>query len=159
SSVAGRLLAMYENSDSYRKGYNVERWGVTPTATLSLGEHAMVRGSYERFKDHRTADRGVPSFQGVPLATDPSLFFGDPTVSYSDARVHMGNLTIEAQPVSGLQIRNTTRLADYKKIYQNVFSGAVSADGKQVAINAYNNRIWRTNVFNQTDLTGKVSTG
>ncbi|MGH7467363.1 MAG: TonB-dependent receptor [Longimicrobiales bacterium] len=158
-AVAGRVIGMYENSESYRQGYNEERWGVTPTATLTLGASTVVRASYELFKDDRTADRGVPSFDGGPLNTARSTFFGDPSVSFAHARVHSLNGTVEHQTSFGLQIRNHTRLGDYEKMYQNVFPGAVNAAGTEVSINAYNNRTLRQNLFTQTDVTAALRTG
>jgi catecholate siderophore receptor len=44
-------------------------------------------------------------------------------------------------------------------MYQNIFPGAVDATASQVNITAYNNRIWRKNLFNQTDLTWELHTG
>src|SRR3546814_18302203 len=43
--------------------------------------------------------------------------------------------------------------------YQNVYPGAVTADGTQVSISAYNNLTARKNLFNQTDLTFGLNTG
>ena len=45
---------------------------------------------------------------------------------------------------NGVLLRNSFRFADYDKFYQNVFPGAVSANGSTVAINAYNNATHRT---------------
>ncbi|MGH7577735.1 MAG: TonB-dependent receptor [Longimicrobiales bacterium] len=157
--LAARATGMYENSNSYRDGLNLERYGLTPMMTLALGTRTAVRVGYEFFKDHRTADRGVPSFDGAPLRTDPSLFFGDPDVSYADARVHAISGTIEHQLGADVLLRNHTRFADYDKFYQNVFPGPVNDDGTEVRIVGYNNRTLRTNVFNQTDLTGSLQTG
>jgi catecholate siderophore receptor len=157
--LAGRVVALYENSNSYREGLNLERYGITPTATLVLGSGTALRGTYEFFQDQRTADRGVPSFNGVPLGTDPSLFFGDADASHSDARVHTLSGTFEHQLRSDVLLRNHTRVSDYRKFYQNVFPGAVNEAGTQVSINAYNSRSERTNVFNQTDITGSMRTG
>ena len=159
NDLAARVMGMYENSDSYRHGFNLERFGVTPTATLALGSRTMVRGTYEYFGDHRTADRGIPSFNGAPFITERSTFFGDPTSSWSDIDVNAVNGTVERQLGSSVKVRSHTRFADYRKMYQNVFPGAVNAAGTQVSISAYNSRTWRTNLFNQTDITGAARTG
>lgn len=157
--LAGRFNGMYENSDSYRRQVNVERYGLSPTVTLAAGKRTQVRVAYEHFRDYRTADRGIPSFHGAPFATDPSTFFGDPAISWSHATVNSGTATIDHATASGLRIRNQTRVADYDKMYQNIFSGAVDSTATQVAIQGYNNRMNRTNVFNQSDLTWRWSTG
>ena len=54
---------------------------------VRLGPTTTLRGSYEFFHDERVADRGISSFQGRPVETDPSTFFGDPDQSTSDATV------------------------------------------------------------------------
>ena len=159
---AARVTGMYENSDSYRDYLNLERYAVTPTVTVMAGPSTQVHFGYEYFKDYRTADRGVPSFQGVPLPTDPGAFFGDPAISWSDASVNSGTATVEHATVSGLNVRNTTRYAVYHKMYQNVYPGPVDSSGTMVSILGYNNRMWRDNLFNQTDLnitrhTGRVT--
>jgi catecholate siderophore receptor len=159
ATAAGRVIAMQESSESYRDGFALERYGITPTGTLRLGAATVVRASYELFSDHRTADRGVPSFSGAPLATDPSTFFGDASASWAEVRVHGANATVEHQAGTRFTVRNHTRFADYQKFYQNVFPGAVNAAGTEVSITAYNNRTERRNLFNQTDVTGSLQTG
>jgi len=158
--IAGRFNAMYENSDLFRDGVSLKRQGVHPTVTfLSASENTRATLGYENFIDHRTADRGVPSFDGRPLATDPSTFFGNPALSYSDARVHSSAATLAHRTSAGFNLRNTTRFTSYDKIYQNVFPGAVSADGAEVTLSAYNNWHNRRNLLNQTDLTYVARTG
>src|SRR6185503_15825613 len=132
---------------------------LSPTVTIAAGERTQVRGAYEHFRDERTADRGIPSFHGVPFQTDPSTFFGDPTISWSRATVNSGGATIEHVSRSGLKLRNQTRFAEYHKMYQNIYPGAVDSAGAQVAIQGYNNRMLRTNVFNQADLIYGWNTG
>ncbi|UUZ48906.1 hypothetical protein LP420_40835 [Massilia sp. B-10] len=62
-SVAFRLNAMVEDSDSYRDNVNVQRKGINPTfAILRLSKNTSIVLGYEHFQDDRTADRGVPSF-------------------------------------------------------------------------------------------------
>jgi len=158
-NLAGRLNGMYENSDSYRSQVNLERYGLSPTVTIAAGKRTQIRAGYEHFRDDRTADRGIPSYRGVPLPTDPSTFFGDPTISWSRATVNSASATIEHVAPFGLKIRNQTRFADYHKMYQNIFPGAVDSAATQVAIQGYNNRMFRTNVFNQADLIYNLSTG
>lgn len=150
--LAIRVSGMYEDSESYRDGVELERFGLNPTVALALGEKTVVRLGYEYFSDERTADRGIPSYLGRPLNTDESTFFGDPELSYGDAEVSVVSALIEHKTANGLLIRNRTRYADYDKFYQNIFPGAVNAAGTQVRISAYNNATGRENLFNQTDL-------
>jgi catecholate siderophore receptor len=158
--VALRLNAMYENSDVYRNDVGLERYGINPTVTLRLTPRTQVVAGYERFRDDRTADRGIPSFAGAPLAiASPRVFFGDPTLSYADALVNVGSVTFEHTVPSGLTLRNRSVFADYNKIYQNVFPGAVNEAGTEVQISAYNNATDRRNLLNETELTYRLVTG
>jgi catecholate siderophore receptor len=158
--IAGRVNAMYENSDLFRDGVSLRRQGVHPTMTfLSASENTRVTLGYENFRDYRTADRGIPSFSGGPLQTDVATFFGNPALSYSDARVHSSAATLAHRISAGFNLRNTTRFTSYDKTYQNIFPGAVSADGAEVSLSAYNSWHNRRNLLNQTDLTYVARTG
>ena len=102
----------------------------------------------------------MPSFNGLPFNADASTFFGDPTVSYANAKVDAGDITVAHTTASGLTIRNHARWAAYDKIYQNVYpGGAVNTAGTQVNLAGYNNAARRHNLFNQTDLTYTANTG
>ncbi len=158
-SLALRATGLYENSGSYRSGVDLERYGFNPSVAFRLSAATTLTLAYERFHDGRTADRGIPSFRGAPVASDPATFFGNPDSSESTATVDAGTAFLSAELPGGVALRNRTRLAGYDKFYQNVFPGAVTADGQSVAITAYNNATDRTNLFNQTDLNWRTSTG
>ena len=78
---------MYENSGTYRRGVEIERYGINPTAAFTAGQTASIRVGYEHFHDGRTADRGIPSFGSGPVKTSRDTFFGDPTNSHATATV------------------------------------------------------------------------
>ena len=158
--VALRLNGVYENSDLYRNEVNIERYGLNPTATIQLSPQTRVLASYEHFKDNRTADRGIPSFAGAPLSTTtPRTFFGDPSVSYADALVNIGTASIEHTTAGLVTLRNRSQFADYDKIYQNVYPGAVTPAGTEVNILAYNNATKRRNLFNESEISYRLVTG
>ena len=156
--VAFRMNGMYENSDTFRDHVNLERYGISPTVTIKAGEETRITLSYEHFRDNRTADRGIPSFQNKPVDVDISTFYGNPDDSRVKARVNLGGATIEHQ-IGGLNITNRTQFGDYDRYYRNYVPGAVTADMSQVSLSAYNNDTKRLNMFNQTDLTYTVFTG
>ena len=158
-TVAVRGTALYEKADSYRDGVDLERYGINPTVAVRLGPATTLRGSYEFFHDGRVADRGISSFQGRPVDTDPGTFFGDPDQSASKATVHLATAGLEHRFGPRVTLRNRLSYGSYDKFYQNVFPGAVNAAGTTVAIQAYNNATTRQNVFNQTDLVVAVQTG
>ena len=158
-TVAIRATGLYENSDSYREGFNLERYGFNPTVAFRLGPNTTLRSSYEYFHDQRVADRGISSFNGRPVESDPGTFFGDPTQSASNATVNVVSGLLEHRFNSRVTFRNRLSYGDYDKFYQNVFPGAVNAAGTTVAISAYNNATDRHNLFNQTDLIASAQTG
>jgi catecholate siderophore receptor len=156
--VAFRLNGMYENSDSFRKYVNLERYGISPTLTIAPENQTKITLGYEYFHDVRTADRGISSFRGLPADVPISTYYGNPNDSHVRAGVNLGSVTIEHQ-VSGLNMRNRTHVGDYDRGYQNFVPGVVTADKTQVALSAYNNATKRLNIFNQTDLTYVTFTG
>ncbi len=157
--VAGRLNGVYERSGGFRDASALERYGVNPTVAFEAGRRTTVRAGYELFDDHRTVDRGIPSFRGRPSGADVRTFFGNPDVNRATARVHALGTTVEHRTDRGVTVRNRTRFADYDKFYQNSYPGAVTADGARVSLSAYNHAIDRRNLFNQTDVTGGLTTG
>ena len=159
AAFAYRLTAVYEDSGSFRDDVTLRRSGVNPTFAWALAPRTTLRFGYEYFQDARTADRGVSSFQGRPVASDPSTFFGDPQQSETWARVNSAFAMLEHQFTNGVSLRNQTRFGGYDKFYQNVYPGAVDATGTSVAINAYNNATARDNWFNQTDAVFLADTG
>jgi catecholate siderophore receptor len=151
SALSGRVTGVLENSGSYRSGVDLERYGVQPSAAWRIGPSTVLRGSYEYFHDERTADRGIPSFNGRPLDTAPETFFGDPARSRSDATVNLFASVLEHRFTDRMTLRNRVSYGVYDKFYQNVFPGAVNATDTTVNISAYNNATDRRNLFNQTD--------
>jgi catecholate siderophore receptor len=157
--IAARLNSVYENSDLFRDGSSLERSGINPTVTLADRSRATrLAVGYEHFVDRRTADRGIPSFQGKPVETDPSTFFGSAKNSHARVGVNSATATL-SHDAGAVQIRNNTRFADYDKLYQNIYPGAVDASGANVSLSAYNHSIGRKNYFNQTDVTWNTATG
>ena len=73
-TFAARVTGMYEDSDSYRDGVGLERFGINPTAAIRIGEDTQLRLSYEYYDYDRTADRGIPSLDGRPFQTDDQRF-------------------------------------------------------------------------------------
>ena len=156
-TIAARLNGMIEDSRQFRDATELERHGVTPTATILAGT-TLVKLGYEYFADRRTVNRGIPSFQGAPSSADAETFFGDPDASRSRLVMHAAGVAIE-RAWGALTLRNRSRVVRYDKFYQNVFPGAMNAAGTDVSISAYNNATDRRSVFNQTDVTYSLGTG
>src|SRR5262245_47898307 len=102
--VAMRVTALYEDSESYRDGFELESHGVNPTFAVRVGENSQLRLGYEHYTYDRIADRGVPSFDPdpavlspglAPVDTDESTFFGDPTRSPTDVTVNVATIVFD----------------------------------------------------------------
>jgi catecholate siderophore receptor len=160
-NFAGRLNAVYEDTNSYRNFFHMRREGLNPTFTWRPTAATTIKLSYEYFHDVRTADRGIPSQMGYPYANAaPSTFFGNPAVSFTPATQNILMAVVEHDFQNGLKVKNQTRFADYKRFYQNVYPGsAVSVATDTLTLAAYNNQNDRQNLFNQTDWTYKLNLG
>lgn len=157
--AAFRLNAVYENSDSFREGVSLNRLGVSPTVTIKPTHRTKVILNMERFHDDRTADRGIPSFQGGPVDIRRAQFFGDPKRSNANIEVLSFNSMIDHKFDSGFTLQNRTLYADYDKFYQNVFPNTQVFPSGDLFLSAYNNSTDRKNVFNQTNLLYSLNTG
>jgi catecholate siderophore receptor len=157
-TMSFRASAMAEDSESYRDGFEIRRYGINPTFAWR-GDASSLVLSAEHFDDERIADRGVPSFGGRPVDVDPSTFFGNPALSPVRADVDSLGVYFEHEFSPSVLLRNRTRAAHYDKSYQNVYPGSVSSNGGTVNLAAYNNTTGRSNVFNQTDLVFEIDGG
>lgn len=157
-SAAFRLNALYEQSDSFRDFVDRERYGINPTLTLRSGSRSRLTFGFNHLRDHRVADRGVPSYQGRPVDVDSGSYFGNPDQSYVHARVDAANAGYE-QRLGAATLRNRTVVGNFGRTYQNFVPGAVSAGMATVTMSAYNNETHRLNAFNQTDVTATFATG
>ena len=158
SSAAWRLNLMCETSDTFRDGVDLMRYALFPSFTWRLGERPSLTVDYEHLYDKRTADRGIPSQNGAPFETGRGTFFGNPDQSFARSIVDGFSAVID-HDLGGAQLKNSVRVSHYDKFYQNVFPGsAVNAAGN-LTLSAYNNDNERTNIFNQTDLTARFTTG
>jgi catecholate siderophore receptor len=161
-AVSARVTGMFERSDSYRAGAWLERVGINPSVSFTLGANTRWTAAYEFFSDDRTVDRGHPSFQGRPLDLDSSLFFGNLAINDSSITVHALSSQLETRIAERIILRNNTRVADYDKFYGNLVPGNVNSALTTVALTGYTSATDRRNFFNQTDVilaqrTGSIS--
>ncbi len=158
SNAGLRLNAVYENSGSFRRFVNLERYGFAPAFTINLTPRASLGLAYELFHDGRTADRGIPSYRGQPVSLAPGQYFGDPNRSGVRFTGHLGSVTFQRR-WNAVEVTSRLLAADYDRFYQNFVPGAVSADATQDLLSAYNNATHRRSVFNQTDVLVHKRTG
>ncbi|PZQ02403.1 MAG: TonB-dependent siderophore receptor [Variovorax paradoxus] len=154
TDLASRLNLLHETSDGWRDGFQLRRLGVNPVVRWRLPGRAQLTLGYEHFQDRRTDDRGIPSWNGRPLATDRASFFGNPDESFTWVRLNALSAQLEVDLGDGLRLQSRLRHADYDKFFQNVFAGSVreNAGRREVALLAHNSRTRRQNTSSQTDL-------
>ena len=166
AAASFRVTGLYEDSESYRDGFELERHGINPTVSFAAGDATRVTLGYEYFRDDRVADRGVPSLLGIgigrPVDVASETFFGSPELSPIRASVSAFTALVEHELGEGVLLRNRTRYADYDRFYQNVYPDGVVADpngGLSAVISAYTSSMKRENLFNQTDLVFDIDRG
>ncbi len=157
--AAYRVNAMVEDSGGFREGYELKRNAINPVVEFAVGSATSVLLSYEHLYDHRTVDRGIPSFNGKPYDTPRATFFGNPEQSPSRVTVDGFAARIEHSLSADTTLRNTFRASRYDTLRQNVQpNSSVDAAGK-VSISAYSQANQRNNYFNQTEVESKFKTG
>ena len=153
STTAGlRLNGLYENSDSFRRHVDLERYGINPTVALLADPDTRIDLSYEYFHDRRTADRGVPADGDEPLRGHRRDFFGDPGKSFAKADINLASVAVEHRFSDSVTLKNRTQFGDYAKFYQNIFPNSFDEASGLVSLRGYNNRNDRRSLFSQTDL-------
>ncbi|MYM22731.1 TonB-dependent siderophore receptor [Duganella sp. FT135W] len=153
---AWRLNAVDEHSNSFRNGVWLARYGINPALAWRDGDGTLVQASYEHFRDHRTTDRGVPSYGGRPVASDTSTFFGDPVNSHNGVDIDSMTLRLEQRLAPTLQFTSQLHYAVYDKYYQNVFPGGMDDGGATVRMLGYASATRRSNLFYQASLDATV---
>jgi len=147
-----RVIGMAEDSDGFRNDYFLHRHAINPVASLTLGSQSTLTLSFEHLRDHRLADRGIPSRAGRPADVDPSQLFGSRDQNEATSGVDSAGLTLEHWLGESVRLRNSFLAGRYDKFYQNVYPGSALSADETLTLSAYNHAADRTNVFNQTDL-------
>lgn len=158
-STAFRFNMMGETAGNFVDGVDMDRRAVNPTLTFAFSAQTSVTFDTEHLHDGRVPNRGVPSYRLAPLNADSAQFFGNASQSTSYQNSNSFAATLDHEFSSDLTLRNTLRVTDYQKYYQNVYPGGAVNTSQNMTISAYNNSNQRNNTFNQTDLTIKFKTG
>jgi catecholate siderophore receptor len=151
-AVSLRMSAMAERSAGFRDGFFLDRHAVNPVAGMELGRRSRLTLAYEHLRDHRLADRGIPSLNGSPLPGSPDQLFGSRDQNDATSGVESAGVTFEHQLTATTKIRNSFLAGRYDKFYRNVYPGSAVNDRRGLTLSAYDHGIDRVNIFNQTDL-------
>jgi catecholate siderophore receptor len=159
--VAYRVTAAYENSNSNRPYYSLDRTAFSPSIGYRprAGRELLVQADV--LFDNRLPDRGIPSFQGRPLDEARPFYYGYPSDDFLRNRVGSLSATWQQSLGRSWTLRNTFRDIYYTNSFSNTLPGAVTEldDTRYVARSQYNSSGNQNNLFNQTDLATALSTG
>jgi catecholate siderophore receptor len=158
---AYRVAGAYENTGSNRPYYSLERGTIAPSFAYRPRPGAELTVQAEFLSDDRLPDRGIPSWQGVPLAEARPFYYGYPSDDFLKNRVASQAVTWQQALAHGWTVRNVFRHTYYDNDFSNTLPGAVrDVDGQLfVARSQYNVTGNQRNLFNQTDLSTGLSTG
>jgi len=166
--IAVRINAVYEDADSYRDGVNLERYGIAPSVTITPSDNTNIYLSAEYFKDKRIGDRGIPSITNATgedrrafnLSKNQDQFFGNARLSPTESETTAFTVVVDHTFENQIQVKNSTRYADYNKFYQNIYAGSpVDAATNTLKISGYRDETDRENIINQTDVTIPLTFG
>jgi catecholate siderophore receptor len=180
-SSALRLVALTEDSGSFRFPQGVEKTGFAPSFWMHLGSATDVTLSYYYLNEKGVTDYGQPTrfangtFYGFPTVS-PRTYYGFANNDFADYETHIATFKLEHAFSDKLSLRNTLRWANYKRQSESTIAQGVSgtdANGNPVTAatpaslllvtrNHDSNRT-RDNddgaLINQTELTWKLQTG
>ncbi len=160
-TLAYRIAGAYENSDSHRPYFSLERTSISPSLAYRPrpGSELLIQGEF--LADDRVPDRGIPSWQGKPLADARPFYYGYPTDDFLENRVGSQAVTWQQSLHGNWALRNVFRHTTYGNQFSNTLPGAVrEVDGQLfVARSQYSVDGDQRNLFNQLDLTTGGRTG
>lgn len=160
-NVAYRIAGAYENSDSHRPYFSLERTSISPSLAYRprSGSELLIQGEF--LADDRVPDRGIPSWQGQPLEIARPFYYGYPADDFLRNRVGSQAVTWQQSLGGNWAVRNVFHHTTYGNRFSNTLPGAVrEVDGELiVARSQYSVDADQRNLFNQIDLTTGARTG
>ncbi len=157
ANIAGRLNATYETFDSHRQFYDGRFIGISPTLNAELGPDTSLAVHYTYDDDDRLADRGIPSFGGMPIEGYDETLFGDPDYNRSQVQAHILRGRIDHRLSDGVSFNATAQFADYDKFYANIVPSGT--DGTEATLVGYQNANNRQNFIGQANFVAQFDTG
>jgi catecholate siderophore receptor len=175
-TAAFRLVALGENSDTYRDTVSNRQVGVAPSMRFGIGTPTEVTLSYYYLNTRGQTDYGQPTLgatKGFAMPPVPlSNYYGFANYDFTDWETHIATLRVDHKFSDSLSLRNTLRYANYKRQMEATIAQTLqTADGKAITSATPLDQIYalrqhnkaRDNddkiLINQTELTWKVETG
>jgi catecholate siderophore receptor len=184
-SSAFRIVALAEDSGFYRYPQGQEKTGIAPSMRWGIGGATEVMLSYYYLKEKSVTDYGQPTiyrnpngapggigFQGfAPI--DARKYYGYANYDYANYETNIGTFRIDHRFSDAVSIRNTLRVANYKRQSESTIASIRATDANGATITAatppellmvtraHDGGRTRDNddnsIINQTDVTWKFS--
>jgi catecholate siderophore receptor len=180
---AVRLVAMGEESGSYRYPQDVSRLGFAPSARFNIGHPTEFTLSYYYLKTSDVTDYGQPSLTPAVTGTtffamppvSPRNYYGFANNDFTDHETQIATFKVDHRLGKDATLRNTTRYARYERQLEATISTLRATDSNGAPITSStplenlmvtrNHDGGRTRdnddraFINQTDITWKLATG
>ena len=181
-SNAFRVVALVEDSGSYRYPRGVEKQGVAPSARFGIGSGTEVMVSYYYLKEKSVTDYGQPtipsSITGTGKVGMPPVsaraYYGFANNDYANYETNIFTARLDHRFNDLVSLRNTFRASNYKRQSESTISqSVVDSTGaalststpieRLLAVRIHDGNRTRDNdddaYINQTDLTWKFAAG
>ena len=155
--AAVRINATYEEFDNNRDFYGGHFIGISPTATIELGDATRLIATYSYDEDERLVDRGNPADGSGPLRGFRDTLFGSGDFNETSAKVHIARTRLEHEFSDSFSANATLQFADYDKAYANILPRGF--DGTDVEFSGYRDTQQRENWIAQANLVWEIETG
>jgi catecholate siderophore receptor len=137
---AFRIVALGEHSGSYRYPQDVDRIGIAPSIRWGIGGKTEMLASYYYLKTKDVTDYGQPSIPasltgrpGFAMPPVPATnYYGFANHDFADHETQIGTFRIDHRFSDALSLRNTTRVAKYKRQMEATIADIVSPDANGV---------------------------
>ena len=132
-SSAVRLVALAEDSNSYRFDRDVQKVGFFPSLWMNLGQATDLTLSYYYLKSKDVTDYGQPTlfangaFFGFP-SVPAKNYYGHAKHDYADYETHIATLRLDHRFTNDLSVRNTLRFANYKRESESTIATLTGTD-------------------------------
>jgi catecholate siderophore receptor len=180
-SSAVRLVALAEDSDSYRFERDVRKLGFAPSLWVNVGKATDITLSYYYLDSKEVTDYGQPTlftnalgFFGFPPLS-PRKYYGFANHDFADYQTHIATFRIDHRFSNDLSLRNTLRWANYKRQSESTIPSLFATDANGAPLTrstpldlilvnrAHDGGRTRDNddtaLINQTEVTWNVATG
>ena len=158
-NVAVRINAFNETLRNHREFFDGDRFGITPTFKIKLGEATTLDLAYEYADHERFIDRGIPSINGRPAEQFSDTTFGDSDLNLNDFEGHTFTAKVNHKFLNGWEANATAAFSNQSKVYTNFFPSDFNAATNQVEIDGYRDTVNRDRFTLAGDLIGEFQTG